>query len=205
MAGAATGALAGCRGPLQDHGRGEDRDAAQDLDRRERLAEQDGGQRHPDDRLEQHQDPGPRPADEPDPGQEHGRGDGGGEQPGEHEQRQDGRVADRVAERGAVARQQPDDQAAADGRGQHHGHRLVGRDLPVAGPADHHEHGLAQRRPERQPEPDGIEPDPGRRVELRGDDGDHPGHRQPEGDHPRPVERLAPDATLTSATITGYV
>ena len=45
-------------------------DRADDLDRGEPLGQQPGRQRDADDRLEQHQDPGPRPADQPDPGQE---------------------------------------------------------------------------------------------------------------------------------------
>ena len=44
----------------------EDRDAAGDLDRGQRLVEQQRGQGHADERLEQHQDPGPGPADRPD-------------------------------------------------------------------------------------------------------------------------------------------
>ena len=86
-------------GPLQDERRAEDRQAADDLDRRQPLVEQQRGQRDPDDRLEQHEDAGPRPADAPDPGQEQDRRDRRREEPGEREQGQDRRIAERVGER----------------------------------------------------------------------------------------------------------
>ena len=184
---------AGCGRPLEDQRGTEDRQPARDLDRGEPLVEQEGGQRDADDRLEQHQDPGPGPADEPDPGQEQDRRDGRREQPGEGEQRQDRRVPQRVGERGAGAGQQGQREPAHDRRGQDHGHRLGGRDLLVAGLADDHEDGLAERRAQGQPEPDRIEPDPRRRIEFRGDHRDHARDRESEGDDPRPIERLAPE------------
>ena len=84
------------------------------------------------------------------------------------------------------------DQAAGHGRGQDDGHRLRRRDGPVAVAADDHEDRLAERPP-RGParSPMASNRIPGCRVELRGDDRDHPGDGQRERDDPRPVERLA--------------
>ena len=105
-----------------------------------------------------------------------------------------------------VAHEQRDDGRADDGDAQHHGHRLLRGDRRVAVAADDHEDGLAQRGAERQAEPERVEPDAGRRVELRGDDGHHAGERQ------RRARRRAggrggrdPSAAFASATIAGYV
>ena len=157
------------------------------------LVQQQGGQGDPDDRLEQHEDPSPRPADTPDPGQEQDRRDRRREQPGEREQRQDRRIAERVGECGSGTGDQRDRDAADHGRGEDDGHRLRGGHGPVAGPADHDEGGLAERCRKGEAEPDRVDPDPGGRIELGRDDRDHPADRQDEGDRPRPVERLAPE------------
>ena len=86
-----------------------------------------------------------------------------------------------------------DRDAADHGRGEDDGHRLRGGHRPVAGPADDDEGGLAERRRQGEPEPDGVDADPGRRIELGGHDRDHPADRQDEGDGPRPVQGLAPE------------
>ena len=60
---------------LEQDRRRQDRAATDDLDRRKRLVEQERGQGHADERFEEHQDAGPRPADRADPDEEQHRRD----------------------------------------------------------------------------------------------------------------------------------
>ena len=66
-----------------------------------------------------------------------------------------------------------------------HGHRLLGGDRRVAVRLTTTKTVWLSAAAERQAEPERVEPDPGRRVELRGDDGDHAGERERRARRPR--------------------
>jgi len=165
-----------------------DRRAPHELDRHEALVEKDRGERHPDQRLEQHQDPGPRPTNRPDADQEEGRRDAGRHDPGDRRQRErSGTAQDR---RQVAAGRHGETRARNGCHDEDPARRLLGGDGRKAAPADRHEHGLAGGGEEPECDPQRMDHDPGRRVQAAGDHEDHPDEGETQRDQPRPVEPL---------------